>query len=117
MGLVYGIARGGRGERDHASGQALGHAQYVRFDTGLFAGKDGPGTAPAGHHLVGDEQHVMLAADLRHFCQQGGTVHPHPAGTENQGFDDQCRRRIVPVCAEVLQLVKRVLLGPGRWKT
>ena len=107
------IAGSGDSQRDDAAGQALGHAQYIRFDAGLFTGKDGPGASPARHDFVRNEQDIMFAADFRHLLQHFRTVYFHAAGAEDQRFDDQSGRRAFAVFAIGFQLVERLLFDPG----
>ena len=65
-------------QRQLAAGYALGQAQDIRHDPGMVAGQKPPGAAPAGHHLIGDQQHAVADADFRHFGQQGRGVEQHP---------------------------------------
>ena len=57
------------GERQRAAREALGVAGDIRDDSRLFAGEQRSGSAKAGHHLVGDEQHAMARANILHFAQ------------------------------------------------
>ena len=113
MRLINGIRGSGDRQRDDAAGQTFGHAQYIRLDAGLLAGEDGAGAAPSGHHLVGNEQHIMRAADRGHSGQDVGAVDFHAARAEDQRLDDQRRRRAFAVLQKAVQLVERCLFRPG----
>ena len=51
-------------ERDVAAGDALGELHDVGLDAVVLEAEPAPGAAEAGDHLVGDQQHVVLASQI-----------------------------------------------------
>ena len=52
-----------RGDRHVAGRQALGHGHDVRLDAEALGAEPAAGAPEAADHLVGDQEHVVLAAD------------------------------------------------------
>ena len=48
----------------HASGQALGHGDQIRLDTGMLEAEPGAGATEAGLHFVEDQNDAMLLGQL-----------------------------------------------------
>ena len=63
------LAAHGHGERQRAAGYSLGVTGDIRNNARLFAGEQRSGSAEAGHHFVGDEQHAVARANIFHFAQ------------------------------------------------
>ena len=51
-------------ERQVRRGQALGHRHQIRDGVPVVDREPAPGSAEAGHHLVGDHEDVVTVADL-----------------------------------------------------
>ena len=49
------------------------------------------GATHAGHHLIGDQQNTMPAADLRHTLKIAGWRHDSAKRRPADRFDDECR--------------------------
>ena len=91
VGGEYLVAAERHRKRQRSSGETLGITSDIRQGGGLLAGEHGSRPAPAGHHLVRDEQHAVGRADPPQLCEHRGRVHEHAAGAEHQRLDDECR--------------------------
>src|SRR3546814_4118801 len=58
-----------RAQRQEAAGQALGQAQQVGLDAGLFASEHRAGAAEADRDLVGDQEHAVHVAQFAHALE------------------------------------------------
>ncbi len=87
------VAQRSRAERHVARRDALGQAPDVGLHAPQPGTEQGAAAAEAGHHLVGDEQHVVTVADLAHQRPVGGRRHDH-AGRTLDRFGDEGRHRI-----------------------
>ena len=107
--LVDFVAREHAGQRQVAAGDALGEAQQVGRDVGLLACEQRPGAPEAGHHLVGDQQHLVLRAQRARAAQERRMVEAHAAGALHQRLDHHRGDLVVLVGEQLLQR-----LGRGR---
>ena len=82
------LGRQRRGQRQVAAGQPLGEAEQVGGHLLLLAGEHRAGAAEAGRHLVADQQHAVVVAELAHRAQVAGRVDQHPGGALHQRLDD-----------------------------
>src|SRR3546814_396191 len=78
-----------RAQRQEAAGQALGQAQQVGLDAGLFASEHRAGAAEADRDLVGDQEHAVHVAQFAHALEVHRVVHAHAAGALHARFQDQ----------------------------
>ena len=78
-----------RAHRQEAAGQPFRQAHDVRHHAGQLARKHAPAAAEAGQHLIGDQQHVIFAAEPPHALQKFHRMHDHSARALQQRLDDQ----------------------------
>ena len=72
---------GQKAPKGQAPRDALGKGHHIRLHAELLVGKEAPGAADAGLHLVNEQQPVLLRAQLRHLLDKGllqGTDAPLP---------------------------------------
>ena len=82
------IVEHGRAQRDVAGGDALGHRHDVRLEAEVLRTEPFAGTAEAADHLVGDQQHVVLAADALDLGPVGHRRDVHADGAHD-GLADE----------------------------
>jgi hypothetical protein len=90
-GLIDGLGGQRGGQREIAARDALGQAQQVGRDVLLLAGEHGSRAPEPDRHLVADEQHAELVAQLAHRSQVAPRVHEDAGGPLHQGLDDDSR--------------------------
>src|SRR5215831_14913660 len=87
-----------RGDRARIDGGAEGHiapreALRHRHDVGhhaiLLERAPGSGPTRAAHHLIGDEQHAVAAADLAHALRVPGGRRHGATGSTHHGLEDE----------------------------
>jgi hypothetical protein len=98
MGLVDRLTRQGHGKRQAAPGQALGKAEDIGPYPGVLAGKQRAGAAPAGQHLVRDQQHAMGGTDGCSRAEHRRRIKAHATRPQQQRFDDERRDIAAPAC-------------------
>src|SRR5262245_55931286 len=69
----------GKGSHGYTASHGLGHGQDVRLYIVVFTGKKFAGAPIARLHLVDDQQHPALTAQLLHTLKILRTARPHPA--------------------------------------
>jgi len=87
-GLVDVLRGQNRGQGQIAAGDALGQAQQIGADAGVFVGEQLAGAAEADGDLVGDVVHLPGVAQLPQLAQIDGRIDAHAGGALDQGFDD-----------------------------
>ena len=105
--------RGDRGDRYHASAEGLAQHVHVRPHAFGVAGERRAGTPQAGLHLVGDEQHVALVAQLADTGQVAGRRYEYP-GLALDRLDHDRDRRLVHGGGDRVQVAVRHDPEPGR---
>ena len=118
-----------RADRLVAGAQALGDAENIGCHAVRLAGKQMPGAAHAAHHLVQDQQHAVLVADLadaleitlnrRHRAGCGADHRlrhkgHHGLGTKAEDFRLQLIRHPLAVVIAALALSPAHILIAGR---
>ena len=89
MRLEYRFAAQRHRERHRAAGEAFRQADDIGDHPRLVAGEARAGAAPAGHHLVGDEEDAVRRTNAAHFGEHPRRIDQHAAGAEDQRFDDE----------------------------
>ena len=79
--------QGGR-KRQIAAGHALGHAEQVRADGGMFAGKHFPGAPKPGSHLVTDQENTVLPGKPSQGLHIFDRLRPHAGCALHERFDN-----------------------------
>ena len=98
----------------HAAAKTLCHSDNVRLDVVLLEGKQAADTADTSLHLVDDEQHVLLAAELLYLLDELAVKRQDTALTLNQLHHDGAGH-IVRLCAYRLDVVgNRVIKALGK---
>ena len=67
--LTDGIADPNPTEWDVAGGDGLGKLHNIWLDPVVFETKPASGTAKTGDHLICDQEHLVLVADLADTCK------------------------------------------------
>src|SRR3546814_8764904 len=73
-------------ERERAAGQTFGETDDIVNDDGLVASEARAGAAPAGYHLVGDEEGAVASADCAHLGEHPCGLEEHPSGAAHEQF-------------------------------
>ena len=76
----------GGGHGHIAAGHGLSQAENVRGDIRPVAGKQRPGAAKARSDFIGDQQHLVMVAQLPGLPQIFGGVKSHTTGPLNNGL-------------------------------
>ena len=78
-------------QRKRSARQPLRQAEDVRHDIGLLACQQCACPAKPDHHLIRDEQDVVMRADAPHLGEEIRGLDEHAARGEDQGLDDKRR--------------------------
>ena len=111
--VAAGIRRHDSADR-HAAAKTLCHSDNVRLDVVLLEGKQAAGTADTSLHLVDDEQHILLAAELLYLLDELAVKRQDTALALDQLHHDGAGH-IVRLCAYRLDVVgSRVIKALGK---
>ena len=95
--------RGTKSQRHVGRGDSLGGNEDVRLHVPMVHGEPFAGTAPAAHHLVGNQQHAVPVA---YFAEAGKVFrgrHQHAIGADDR-LDDH-GRHVALVADHVLKII------------
>ena len=79
----------------------------VRCDPLMLAGEHLAGATESGGHFIGDQQDIVLGAELTHSFQIALGLGDHACGRLHQRFDDEAGQLTVPRSRKICSIGSR----------
>ena len=95
-----------RGQRHVAAGQSFADRHQVRRDSLMLAGEHLAGAAESGGHFIGNQEHVVLGAELTNPLQIAGRGGQHACCGLHERLDDEAGQFAVTIFENLFDRVE-----------